>query len=165
MAQKQLVVESYLHRYQKFVALYLLIITSLGALNFLFYKDKIFEIIFGVLLLMLSCYLLVSIIGKKGLLIKKDILYKGIVVNNTFLIKQKIDTTPFNGFNFERKKKNNSPGLLEYSGMTFFSNYHECIIYLVKNDSKNKNKLISLTNFNKYEKVRDFLLRWTRLKE
>lgn len=87
MAQKQLVIESYLHRYQKFVALYLLIITSLGALNFLFYKDKIFEIIFGVLLLILSCYLLVSIIGKKGLLIKKDILYKGIVVNNTFLIK------------------------------------------------------------------------------
>lgn len=163
--KKKLILGNYLHRYQKFVVFYLLIITFLGALNFLLHKTELSETLFGVLLLILSYYLVVVMIGKKGLLVKNDTLYLGISVSNKFLIKQKIDSSPFNGFNFERKKKTNLPSLLEYSGVAIFSNYHECIVYLVKTDSKKRKRLISLPEFFQYKEVSDFLLRWTRLRE
>jgi hypothetical protein len=163
--KKKLILGNYLHRYQKFIVFYLFIITFLGALNFLLHMAGLSEALFGVLLLILSYYLVVVMIGKKGLLVKNDTLYLGISLSNKFLIKQKIDSSRFNGFNFERKKKTNLPRLLEYSGVAIFSNYHECIVYLVKIDSKERKRFISLTEFSQFEEVSKFLVKWTRLKE
>jgi hypothetical protein len=161
----QLIVGNYLHRYQKFVVFCLLIIAIFGVLNFLFKYASLFESFFGVLFLIISYFLFVILIGKKGLYIVDDTLYLGISVGNSLLIKEKIDSNKFDGFNYERKKKTNLPCILEYSGAAIFSNYHECFVYLIKFDSKKRKRLISLTDFDQYKDVRDFLHRWTRLKE
>jgi len=104
-------------------------------------------------------------IGKKGLYISNNKLYRGIAITDKFFLKEKIDIEEFSEFIHKKKEKSDLPWLFEYSGMGMFSNHHGCSVYLTKSDSEKRKILISFADFEMYYEVSRFLQRWTELKE
>lgn len=103
--------------------------------------------------------------GKKGLYISENNLYRGIAIADKFLYKEKIDIGKFPVFTYTKKEKTNLPWILEYSAFGLFSNHHECSVYLTESDSEKRKILISFSDFEMYDVLRNFLLRRTELKE
>ena len=162
---EQIILDYYLHGYQKFSAFFLLFISFFGCLNFLFSPTDFIELFFGFLLLPSSYILFVAVIGKKGLYISDDTFYRGIAIGDKFLLKEKVNITKYSEFTHKRKVKTDLPLLFEYSGLGMFSNHHECSVYLTKPNSKKRKILISFSDFELYYHVRRFLKRCTELQE
>lgn len=165
MEKHQIILDNYLHGYQKFGVFYLLIVSFFGSINFLSNPEKLMDLLLGLILLIATYILFVVLVGKKGLYISNDRFYRGIVIADKFLLKEKIDIDTFSKFTHKRKEKTDLPWLFEYSGMAMFSNYHECSVYLTKSDSEKRKILISMPDFEMYYEVRAFLLKWTKLTE
>ena len=130
MKNERIILDNYLHGYQKFIVFYLLIITLFGCLNFLLKPNDLTDFLVGLLLLIISYVLLVAMIGKKGLLISNGNFFRGITFSGKFLLKERIDIEKYAEFTHKRKQKTDLPWIFEYSGLGIFSNHHECSVYL-----------------------------------
>ena len=165
LEKHKIILDNYLQGFQKFLVLYLLIMSVFGCLNFLSNPTNYADLIFGLTLLIISYVLFVALIDKKGLYISDNKFYRGIAIADTFLYKERIDLTNFLEFARKKKEKTDLPWFLEYSALGMFSNHHECSIYLTESESKKRKALISFSDIEKYNDVRRFLQRWTELKE
>ena len=144
---------------------YLLIMSFFGSLNYFIHPTSFNDLLFGLMLLVITNILFVAIIGKKGLFISDNKLYRGIAITDKFLYKEKIDLVKFPEFTHKKKEITDLPWYLEYSVFGLFSNYHECSVYLTESGSKKRKILVSFSDFDMYYDVRRFLQRWTELKE
>jgi len=165
LKENKIILDNYLHGYQKFTVSFLLIISFFGSLNFLSNPTSFTDFAFGLLILVISYILFVAMFGKKGLYISDNNLYRGIAIADKFLYKEKIDIGKFQEFTYTKKEKTNLPWILEYSAFGLFSNHHECSVYLTESDSKKRKILISFSDFEMYDVLRSFLHRRTDLKE
>ncbi|MGM5471425.1 hypothetical protein ACS386_14190 [Flavobacteriaceae bacterium LMO-SS05] len=165
MEKHKIILDDYLHGYRKFVVFYLFITSFFGGLNFLLHPTSWTDLLLGPILLIIAYVLFVAMIGKKGLYIIDNNFYRGIAIADKFLLKEKIDIAKFTEFTPKKKEKSDWPWFLEYSSFGYFSNHHECSVYLTKSDSDKRKNLISFSDFDMYYDTRRFLKRWTELKE
>ena len=129
---EQIILDDYLHGYQKFSVWFLSFISFFGCLNFLFSPTDLIELSFGFLLLPASYILLVAMVGKKGLYISDDRFYRGIAIGGKFFLKEKVNITNYAEFTHKRKERTDLPMFFEYSGLGMFSNHHECSNFLFR---------------------------------
>ena len=144
---------------------YFVIVSFFGSINFLSNPTSVADLLFGLIFLATTYILFVAMIGKKGLYISDNKLYRGIAIADKFLLKEKVDIINFSEFTHKKKEKTDLPRFLEYTSLGFFSNHHECSVYLEKTDSKKRKMLISFSDIEMYYDVRRFIQRWTELKE
>ncbi|MDV7188597.1 hypothetical protein R3X25_15020 [Lutibacter sp. TH_r2] len=165
MKKHHILLDNYLHGYQKMIAFYLWIFSLFGCLNYLKHPTDYYEVIFGLILLFFFYALSIVLFGKVGLYISDKNLYRGIAVANRFLFKEKVDTSDYSEFTYKKKDKTDLPWFLDNSMIGLFSNHYECSIFLVESDYKKRKGLISFSDFEMYYDVCRFLQRWTELRE
>jgi hypothetical protein len=165
LKKHKIILDDYLHGYRKFIVFYLLIMSFFGSLNLLLNPTSLTDLLFGIILMIITYVLFVAMIGKKGLYISDNNFYRGIAIADKFLLKEKIEIAKFSEFTHKKKEKSDLPWFLEYSSFGYFSNHHECSVYLTKSDSEKRKNLISFSDFEMYYDTRRFLQRWTELKE
>jgi hypothetical protein len=163
--KEQIILDSYLHGYQKFNVFYILIICSFGSINFLLNPTSYLDLLIGLILLIFTYILIVAFLGKKALYINGNKFYRGIAIYDKILLKERIDISKYSEFNYVKKGKTDLPRIFKYSSLATFSNYHECSVYLTKSNSTKGKKIISMSDFEMYYEVRRFLQRWTELTE
>ncbi len=165
MNNHQIVLDNYLHGYVKFIIFYFLLSSILGSINYLKDSNDLLDISIGLSFLLLTIILLVIIIGKKGLSVSDNRLNRGISIANIFIILEKINLDEYTEFTYEKKEKTKLPWLLKFSILELFSNYNECSVYLMNHNQKKNKILISMSEFEMYNNVREFLERWSNLNE
>ena len=142
-----------------------MIATFFGCVNYLSSPADPIELLIGVAFSLATFLLLVVFFGKKCLYVSGDNFYRGIAIFDRLLLKEKIDIHKFSEFGYKKKRRTDLSGILEYSSLGLFSNYHECSVLLIQPNSKKVKVLISMSEFEMYYDVQRFLLRWTDLKE
>ncbi|MEM9686658.1 MAG: hypothetical protein AAF934_07025 [Bacteroidota bacterium] len=163
MEQQKIILDSYLHGYQKFIVFYFLMIVIFGYLNVVSQAESISSYLLATLILGIIFFFVVFLVVKNGLCFVKGKLYRGITISNIVVIKESIDLTLYSTFRIKRRKKSNLPWFLEFSGFGLFANYHECSVYLIRTDGVKRKILISMEDYDLSAGVVNFLEKYTGL--
>ena len=162
----QLILDSYIPKgYLKIIAIYFCLGFILATINIFSKLKDPYQLLLGLLLALISTFLLIGAFGRKAILVSDEKIYVCLMLGSWKIFKKGFKKSSYSEFKIIEKKKTELPLLFKYSFLDIFSQKNAFIVYLTNTNSKTYHGLVAVSDIECETEIKDFLFRWTHLKE